>query len=177
MTIWIAGALLAVASGAASLGCGGESSVTCDEVSCDCENRSSCELYCEDIIGCEPTCLAFGSLCRVQCLDDCEFRCRQGQVCDGVCGDNCYTQCSSIDTCRVEAGAGSEYRCLNAGNCAVDVGAESSVLCTSVGTCSVRCAGSCMVACVDTGSCSVECLQGQRQACGQSLYTCDMDCP
>lgn len=178
LTIWISGALLVFASQASTLGCGGgDSAVTCDETGCDCTDRSSCDLDCDDVIGCQPTCLAFGSLCSATCLDDCEFRCRQGNDCDALCGDNCYTQCSSIETCRVEAGAGSEYRCLNATNCAADIGDDSSVLCTSVGSCSARCSGTCIVACVDTVSCSVECQQGERLNCGQGLFTCGMPCP
>lgn len=179
LTIWIAGALLVVTSQAAWLGCGGgDGAVTCDETSCLCKDRSSCDLNCDGIVGCQPECLGFGSLCKAACIDDCEFRCRQGDTCDGVCGDNCFTQCGSVDTCRVETGANSEYRCLNATNCAVDVGPDSTVACTNVVNCSVRCLGACTVGCtLISGSCSVECQQGERLSCGQGFYTCGMPCP
>jgi hypothetical protein len=178
-TIWLAGALLAVSSQVASVGCGSDSSaVTCDEGGCECSDRSVCELDCGDVVGCQPTCLGFGNQCSATCFDDCEFRCRQGNDCGGLCGDNCYTHCSSVESCSVETGANSEYRCLNATNCSAEIGDASTAFCTAISnSCSVRCIGICTVFCIDVGSCSVECVQGERTSCGQGVYTCGTECP
>jgi hypothetical protein len=175
---WIVGALLFVWGQVASVGCGSESTVTCDEGGCECRDRNSCSLDCGDVIGCRPTCTATGNTCNVECTEaDCEFRCLSAESCAGVCGENCYVSCGTAQTCQAETGANSEYQCVNVSDCAVVLGDNSTARCLGANSCSARCVGTCTVFCLDASSCNVVCEQGDRTTCGQATYTCGMDCP
>ena len=179
LMMWIVGGLLVLSTQIVPVGCGdGEAPITCDAESCECRDRTNCDLDCVDIAECQPTCTAVGNECRGTCTaEDCEFRCKGAEKCEGLCGDSCYTSCSSVDVCRAETGDNSFYQCTNAGTCAAEIGDGSDVICTNVQSCNVRCVGTCTVVCLVTDTCNVECLEGERTNCGQGQYTCGLECP
>ncbi len=180
-TIYMVGVFLILSTQVVSVGCGdAESPIVCDEDSCRCMDRNTCDLDCKEIVGCQPSCSAVGDACRATCTaEDCAFGCHGAESCAGLCGDNCTTSCSSVDICSAETGANSTFTCTNAGNCAAELGADSRAICTNVDNCSIRCLGTCTVACILVAeSCLLECPEGvERTNCGQGLFTCGIDCP
>jgi hypothetical protein len=179
-TIWLMGTLLAVLSPVASLGCGGEAPITCDENGCECRNRDSCTLDCGDLVGCEPTCSNFVNFCAASCTSECVFGCRGGGEadCGVVCGDNCTADCRGTPNCSVDTGSTSVFACLTSENCSAELGDDSTAECANVGTCSIRCEGLCTVACIlETTTCNVECMQHERVNCGQGIFVCGRECP
>lgn len=187
VAIRVSGALLFLTSQLVLGGCGGSGdsgplSKTCVEgEACECIDRASCNLQCDDLVGCAPTCRNFGSSCTAACIEDCELRCQGGDridgFCDGLCGDGCDARCSAVFSCVLETGADSSVICTNTTNCAAELGEGSMATCLGVaGTCAVRCIGTCEVFCSDAGACNVDCLNGDRVQCGQGFFVCG-ECP
>ena len=178
--IWMVGALLMFATQAASLGCSSSAStVSCDETSCECTDRTNCDLDCMDIVACEPTCVGIDDTCQATCTaEDCEFRCLSAERCEGLCGDNCLARCSgSQGSCRVDTGNDSEFECTNFGTCAADIGDGSVTTCLNVESCNVRCVGDCDVFCLLTETCTVQCAEGEPLDCGEGHHRCGIACP
>jgi hypothetical protein len=180
LKIWIMGASLFVGG---LLGCGdSQSTDSCADGDCVCEDQNSCVLDCEDVVPCAPSCLNFVDSCIATCTDDCNFDCRGGDrvdgVCRGTCGVNCDAHCSAVGNCIVNAGADSSYLCLNAVNCAATLEDGGDARCVTVsGTCTIKCKGTCDVRCTDVGACNVDCEGQERTLCASGFYVCGKDCP
>lgn len=185
--IWISGSLLLLVGQAVLGGCGssedgGPVSKTCVEGElCECIDRASCDLQCDDLVGCAPTCRNFDTSCTAACTEDCDLRCQGGDrvdgFCEGLCGDDCDARCSAVASCSLETGANSSVICTNATNCAAELGEGSILNCLGIAeTCAARCFGTCEVFCSDAGACNVNCINGDQVECGEGFFVCG-ECP